>query len=120
MKNKIHIENINTEQVQSIFPRVFKFENLIECSSLPEIKFASINYNNNTKSFSVSFILNDLNNRVNVYLMINNKIYDMFYQIFNGEFIFNKVYANDGDLISIFYVSHYLKKSRSIEIIIKR
>ncbi len=101
---------------RELFPEVFNISDLITDYSLPLLQLIDIEDNIlTTVSFvDIKFQLPITEFPVDLFLFINNKKYDMYYQIFNGEYSFHNIHLNLGkNLFEIFY-KHKSKKSTSI------
>ena len=101
---------------RELYPKVFNFSELITDHSLPLIKLLNIE-----DSISIKKKILDIKLQVPVteflidlFLFVNNKKQDMFYQIPFGEYSFRNIMLTPGkNLIEIFY-KHKSIKSTSV------
>ncbi|GEM_PF-4887362 len=110
------------EQSRNLFPEIFNISSLKTDPSLPIVKFKNFRNEIRTKEkfISLKVKLPALNNRVDLYLFLNKKKHDMFYQIHAGEYEFKNIELKDKEnLLEIFYRTGMKKSIPSCSVILK-
>ena len=119
-------ENLLTEDAaqtpQALFPEIFNISNLTIDKQLPILEFINLNDTDNTaeKQIDVSVELPYPGRNVDLFLFVNRKKRDMFYQVFGRKYTFKDVVIDKGEnLIELFYRLGQ-KRSSSIYCLINR
>ena len=111
-EKKFRIEDLVDPDFQPVFPNRVSFGNLICIPALPPVKIHSLDLIREKDFFRFSLTFELFNEtRVNFYLFVNKKKYDLFYMIKKGTYrISDMVIDETPSEISCFYVSG-LKRS---------
>lgn len=111
------IEDLVDPDFQPVFPNQVSFENLICVPQLSPVQIHSFDLVPFKSFFKFSLVFEIFNKtRVNFYLFVNKKKYDLFYMIKEGKYTISEMIIDENpDEISCFYVSG---QKRSLEQII--
>lgn len=116
VRTKTSIQDITfRESIKSIlFPPVYDIDNLPVDKNFPRVKLLKIRKTKSSNSIRIIFDLIQIDLRMSVYLLVNNKKTDMFYSVMGGQYSFNNVFLTPGkNEIEIFYTAS-MRKSPSI------
>ncbi len=94
------------ETPQALFPEVYNVANLKIDTKLPILKFYNLEDSITTKnsSIKISVQVPSKIRRTDLYLFVNKKKIDMFYQVSSGKYEFKNVSLINGEnLIELFY-----------------
>lgn len=105
------------DAIQPAFNQITKPERLRIDLSLPELKLSKID-RKTAREVKIIFIVPKLPRRVSVYLFINKKKKDMYFQIAPGLFNFTRANIKASDEVEIFYAVGQ-RRSNSLHINLK-
>ena len=107
---------------QALFPEIFNISNLKTDKQIPILQFTNLQDTITTqeKSIDISVAVPDLRKKADLFLFVNHKKRDMYYQILGSEYTFKEVKLDKGEnIIELFYRLGQ-KKSSSIYCLINR